>query len=108
MIGVKEAVQKAVDYLREVSISGQQGLRVEEVEKSQDGKYWLVTLGFLGDELLVGPTGKQLDVGLFGQVPLDARPIPYPRYRREYRVFRVRAEDGEVEDMRIKSMNGDR
>jgi hypothetical protein len=36
----------------------------------------LVTLGFLGDELLVGPTGKQLDVGLFGQVPLDARPIP--------------------------------
>ena len=107
MIAVKEAVQKAVDYLQEISISGQQGLRVEEVEMSEDGRYWLVTLGFHGDELLVGPTRKQVDVGLFGPASIDARPITYPKYRREYRVFRVRAQDGEVEDMKIKSMNGD-
>lgn len=64
---------------------GQQikGLRLEETELSEDKQHWLITLGF--------------------DIPVDAHRDPLglievkPKYEREYRVFKVDAQTGEVQ-----------
>lgn len=95
-IDVKEAVRLAKDFaanLLEAEKVSRLGL--EAVERSEDGRYWLVTLGF-------------------------SRPWDYPKYRRrprtalddilpsadsepdrEYKVFKVDAESGEVVGMQV-------
>ena len=100
MIDVKQAVEKSADYLRGIEFSAPQELRVEEVELSADEGCWVITLGFRGDPLMAGPDPKRHDGDPIGPVSLDAQLIAHPKYRREFRVFRVRKEDGEVESMK--------
>jgi hypothetical protein len=64
---------------------------LEEVELSEDGKYWLITLGFQppkGNPVLDPPTSFD---SIFG--PPKAK----------YKVFRVDARTGEVTAMKIRS-----
>jgi hypothetical protein len=47
MVDGKQAVVKAMEYVRGVYDVSQVGdLMLEEVERSEDGKHWYVTLGF--------------------------------------------------------------
>jgi hypothetical protein len=47
---VKEAVEKAGEYLPEIFDSAQgKELRLEGVEKSEDGRFWKVTFSYSGD-----------------------------------------------------------
>ena len=47
MIDAKQVVAKAMEYIRAVYDPAQVvDLVLEEVERSEDGKHWLVTLGF--------------------------------------------------------------
>ena len=105
MLDVKQAVQISADYLRDIEFSAPQELRVEEVELSDHDECWMITLGYRGDQLMAGADRKRHDGNLFGSVSLDARPIAHPKYRREFRVFKVRKEDGEVESMKKGSFN---
>jgi hypothetical protein len=85
-IDVKQAVQRAKDFAAELfkpeKISR---LGLEAVERTDDGRYWLVTLGF---------TRPALYARTGGPSPLDqVLPRTEPR---EYKIFRVDASSGEV------------
>ena len=99
MITPKQAVENATRFFKEVSAAEIRGLRVEEVKLSDDDQHWLITLGFLGEELVVDSDPGSLFGGL-----AQAQPLAHPRHQREYKLFRVRREDGKVEEMTIRTL----
>lgn len=87
MLEVKEAVKVATEYIQTLFAEKQiPELRLEEVELSQDSQFWEVTLSFVTRE----PTAY-LSLG-------DAART------REYKVFRVNAETGQVQSMKIRKV----
>ena len=60
-------------------------LRLEEVELSEDRKYWLITLGFIANT-----TGEEESF--------------FSKKERDYKVFKVNAETGEVESIKIREL----
>jgi hypothetical protein len=83
MIDVKTAVKIAFDYIQDLYEERElQELALEEVEQSADKAWWLVTLGHA--RRLSGMDG-------FGG-----------QHRRAYRVFKIDAEQGQVQSMRIR------
>lgn len=92
-IDVRSAVVAAQNYLQSLlDIMGGkiEDLRLEEVEVSEDDKFWLVTLGF------TRPADK-------AESPLKEI-LAAPGYRREYKIFKIDAETGNVESMRIREI----
>lgn len=88
-VGVKEAVQAAIVYLKDLPISEDlSDLRLEEVEQSDDEKYWLITLGFY-----VPATAGNGPIGEF-----------LPRHIRKYKLFKVDAKTGKVRSMKIRTV----
>jgi hypothetical protein len=89
MIGVKEAVKIAMSYL--ATLYEDKDLRdvlLEEVRLSDDDQYWLVTLGFSRPV----PTNPYLEA-------MGAESL-----KREYKVFEISAETGEVRSMQIRQV----
>jgi hypothetical protein len=87
MISVKEAVQAAV-AAAQAFYTGQElsGLQLEEVEMSEDGKLWLITLGFF----LPVP-------------PRDAfEKLMSPKSDRRFKLFKIEADTGKVLAMKIR------
>ncbi len=92
-IDVRQAVIAAKEYLQ--SLRDQIGmliedLRLEEVELSDDKKFWLITLGFSR------PAYKAKN-------PL-ADLTDSPKYEREYKIFKIDSETGEVQSMKIREV----
>ena len=85
MIEVKEAALKAREYLSSVLGLGITGITLEEIELDEGNGYWLITLGYFAQE---GPFP-----GIYG--------IP----KKNYKVFKVRASDGQVISMKIRDTN---
>lgn len=87
MINVKNAVKSAYDYfqsIQDLMNNHIEDLNLEEVELSEDEKFWLITLGFY-------------------------RPIKTPnlfeeKYKRVYKLFKVNSETGAVEAMKIREV----
>ena len=77
MIDVKAAVRLATEYLRQLYPGPIEGVRLEEVELSNDEAFWYVTLSFLGDP-----------------------PMP----DREYKQFKMAAADGAIRYMKIRPL----
>lgn len=75
--------QKYFNNLQDMIDSSIQSLRLEEVELSEDKQFWLITLGF--------------DC-INSNDPLQE----VPQYDREYKIFKINAETGEVEFMKIR------
>ena len=87
MLEVKEAVKIATEYIQTLFAERQiPELRLEEVELSADNQFWEVTLSFVVRE----PTAY-LSLG-------DAART------REYKVFRINAETGQVQSMKIRKV----
>lgn len=85
MLEVKEAVKIATEYIQTLFSERQiPELRLEEVELSADNQFWEVTLSFVVRE----PTAY-LSLG-------DAART------REYKIFRINAETGQVQSMKIR------
>ncbi len=87
-IDVRAAVLAAKNYIQ--SLPGLleykvQDLRLEEVEFSEDRKYWLITLGFIANT-----TGEEESF--------------FSKKERDYKVFKVNAETGKVESMKIREL----
>lgn len=84
MIDVKQAAQLASNFITglypEQTISD---VRLEEVELSEDEKYWLITLSFPAP-----PNSSVLNLG----------------GRRQYKIFKVDREGGEVLSMKIREL----
>jgi hypothetical protein len=85
MINVKEAVSSATKELQDL-FPGKEfaGLELEEVELTEDGKSWLITLGF--DVPRKG--------GLFPPQMMGSD--------RKYKVFKVEGRTGKVTAMKIR------
>ena len=91
MIDVKQAVRSAEDYARELfDDENLRHLRLEEVELSEDGRQWKVTLGWV--EPAVAKPGLMIN-GAVHRLP------------RVYKLFEVDAETGSVSSMKIRSLN---
>ncbi len=90
MLDVKQAAQKASQYFAalyaEHSLSN---VQLEEVELTEDGEYWLITLSY--------PTSRLTASGLNEQ--FFARTGP-----KEYKVFKIDAKTGEVKSMKIRKV----
>ena len=81
MVDGKQAVVKAMEYVKAVYDTSQvSDLMLEEVERSEDGKHWYVTLGFSPCQ----PTA--------GGSPAE----------RDYKVVKIVVETGEVLSMKIR------
>jgi len=95
MVDVKNAVTAAVNAAG-LLYSGKDiiGLQLEEVEKSEDGKYWFITLGFsVPDEI---PPAK---------LPaITAAIFPEKKYERKYKVFKIDADSAEFISMKIREV----
>ena len=78
MVDGKQAVVKAMEYVKAVYDTSQVGdLMLEEVERSEDGKHWYVTLGFSPGQ--GGSAGE-----------------------RSYKVVKIVVETGDVLSMKIR------
>ena len=81
MVDAKQVVAKAMEYVKAVYDPSQVvDLMLEEMERSEDGKHWFVTLGFTPRE--AGTAG--------------------PASGRTFKVLRIVAETGEVLSMKIR------
>jgi hypothetical protein len=88
-IDVKTAVQAAREFAKSL-LGSVQGLRLEAVERTEDGKWWLVTLGFYR------PFGKARRSKMDDLLVLEDLEL-----ERVYKVFKVDASSGEVLGMQM-------
>jgi hypothetical protein len=86
-IDARKAVAVAVDYLNEIRDlvdSKLKDIRLEELELSEEQRIWAVTLGY------DVPSQSSIYTGV---------------YKRDYKIFQVSAETGEVTSMKIRSVS---
>ena len=91
MVDVKSAISAARDYIKEVQPlldDPLENLKLEEVELTEDEKHWLITLGY-------DKTSKPDEVPEF-------LPPAFQRPLREYKLFRINYDSGQVEAMKIR------
>lgn len=93
MIGVKEAVAAAQQYVRELySKTDLKHLRLEEVELSEDERYWYITLGW-------AESGVRLPTSLSAVLSSEVHVLP-----RVYKTFEIDAQTGAVKSMKIREV----
>ncbi len=91
MINVKEAIVKAMEYFDLIYDDKEySNLQLEEVELSDDSKYWLITLGY--------------HVPLPAKSSAVARALGSAIYNREYKILKVRSDTGDVISMKIRQL----
>jgi hypothetical protein len=96
-INVNDAVRIAVEYVRELYAPEELvDLRLEEVELSESGKYWFVTLGF--SRLDLKKQQRQVESPAVGVLSL-LRP---QALERAYKVVTINAQSGNVRSMKIR------
>lgn len=99
MIDIKTAVNAAYEYiksLQEMMGSSLGDLRLEEVELSEDKSFWLITLGF---NIPKKPPKSRLE----DLIPMSLASTSV-LYEREYKLFKVNSQTGEVEAMKIRQV----
>ena len=89
-VDVRSAVYTAQNYIQSIQylMGSIEDLRLEEVELSEDRQFWLVTLGYNR------PVDKT-------QNPL-AELVPSSKFERDYKIFKIDAETGDVKAMKIR------
>lgn len=100
-INVRQAVEIARNHFESVKdLFGQQinDIRLEEIEFTEDEKYWLITIGF-NRKLEERPRSKDEPFDALR----DAFKMPY-RYDREYKTLEVNAETGQVKAIKIRAL----
>jgi hypothetical protein len=85
MIDVKQAAQSASNFIAGLySNETISDVMLEEVELSEDGKYWLITLSFAAPSSSVHPI-----LGIRGRL---------------YKIFKIDTDTGEVLSMKIREL----
>lgn len=95
-INVRSAVSATKNYLTSMIdlLGAIQDIRLEEVELSQDKKFWLITLGY----------NRKKDIALPLEVDANDLSPEFVGIERDYKIFTVNAETGEVESMKIREL----
>ena len=88
MIEVKDAVKAAHQFVSDLFSEPLPDLRLEEVARSEDDKFWLITLGF----------NQQVQASSALQAALS------PRTERIYKSIKVDAETGRPVAMQIRKL----
>jgi hypothetical protein len=91
MVDVKQAVAKAMDYLKDMyQIDQFKDVLLEEVDLSENNEFWNVTIGFTRRQETTsgGPMAT-----LIGQSS---------EFKREYKVFQIDAKTGDLRSMRSR------
>ena len=89
MLDVKQAAQTAATYFADLYANqGVTGVRLEEVELTEDGDFWLITLSFPDTD----PPKDHSFAGMLGST------AP----KRLYKVFKVDATTGDIKSMKIR------
>ncbi len=98
MIDVKEAVKVAHDYTRELykdyGVGEVDPITLEEVELTDDERFWLITLGMYRSELPT-TTGPALPADAIAGRLLAKR-------EKEYKIVKIHADSGKVRSMKIR------
>ena len=106
MLNARQAVDRAVAFVNEVSLQPPEGLRVEEVLFSKSHNEWEITLGFLGDRLTAQTSSSSPARGFADLMkPPDLATAVHPERQREYRRLCVDAETGEVGSLSIRTLS---
>jgi len=94
-IDVQEAVRKAVSYFHKLlpQLGRNANVMLEEVEESEDGSHWLITIGY-DVERALSPAQRNLQSVL----------SPMPPVVRKYKIFKVDAKTGRILSMKIRSV----
>ncbi len=95
MVGVKEAIQTAYNYMQEVYPENLRDLRLEEVDQDEATGDWLITMGFVENvpqPVARTPTQAFLGVG-------QAR-----EFTRAYKLLTIDKETGDVKRMKIRNI----
>lgn len=80
MIDVKQAVDIASQYLISLfADKAPSNIQLEEVELSEDEKYWFITLSF-------------------------TETVPFLVPRKSYKLFKINADTGQVQSMKIREV----
>ena len=94
MIDVKKAVEVAYDFILKLPKVGKvDPITLEEVELTDDERYWLITLG-LYRSVLPTTTGP---IETFADRVLAKR-------EREYKVVKIHTDSGKVQSMKIRDV----
>ena len=85
-------INHCIDFLKQFQSDAThyKNFRVEEAERSDDGRYWLLTLGFDQPKIYTNPTEL---TQLLTRLELNER---------NYKVFKIDALDGKVLSMKMK------
>ncbi len=86
MVDVKQASKLAVEYFADLYEKKYHNLNLEEVEISEDGKYWHITLGYDID------------------IPFSSA-LPFTKAGREFKRFKIDIETGKVLSMQIRKID---
>jgi hypothetical protein len=90
MLSVKDAAKNALNFYKDIypDINGE---LIEEVEFNADRHHWLITLSF--------PVKSE---------PQSLSNLLQPKIERKYKIFEINAENGNVESMKIRTLENDR
>jgi hypothetical protein len=89
MLDIKDATKTAIEYFGRVFPNGYQNLRLEEVELSEDERYWYITLGF---------DSAYQNLGALASVAIGGRPM------REYKTIKIDGLTGKVLSIKIRTV----
>ena len=91
MLDVKEAAHRASEYFAGLyADQAVSNMQLEEVELTDDGEYWLITLSYP----VIPPSDRP------GLPPILANLA----LQRKYKVFKIDAKTGEVKSMKIRTV----
>lgn len=91
MLDVKEAAQRASEYFAGLyADQGVSNVQLEEVELTDDGQYWLITLSY--------PVVPAADRPVMPVMPFNFA------LKRKFKVFKIDAKTGEVKSMKIRNV----
>ena len=89
MLSIKEATAKAVEYFKEMpghSYHANSTI-VEEVELTDDEKFWIITLGYPVE------TAKNIT------------DILNPQVKKEYKTFKIYTDSGKLKSIKIRALS---
>ena len=96
-LDVKKAVRLATKYFADLySEKKYSDLGLEEVELSEDGDFWLITLGFNEPESLAESARARQISGSLASI------LAVPGSKRKFKLFKVDAHSGRVVSMKIR------
>ncbi|MBU0567852.1 hypothetical protein KJ693_07415 [bacterium] len=90
MINVKEAAQKAAQYLKSLVLDATD-IMLEEVELTDDEQSWLITLSYTASSASTGSSVAADIQNIFG-------------FGKTAKVFKIKSDNGKVMSMKIRKV----